>query len=350
MNTPKTINKMYSHKYFIASAALMLAASLTGCQGKADAVVEEEDNTPVVDVDVVHSVVVPHKIQYTANVEAENINNISPSASNRIRTITVDVGDHVTAGQTLVTLDAANADQQRINLEQTEREYNRAVELLNIGSGTQRAVDQYKAQLDAQRTQYENTMQNTVLTSPISGVVIARNYDPGDMTGSQPVLTVGQITPSVKVVINVNETDITRVSRGTVVDITFDAFAGETFTGRVTRIAPSVDVSTRTFTAEVSLANPGGRILPGMFARVEVNLGDRVSVVVPDRAIEKQKGSNNKYVYVYSNGTVSYRRVEPGLRLDNGYELLSGINEGDTVVIAGQSRLVDGAVVRLNNK
>jgi multidrug efflux pump subunit AcrA (membrane-fusion protein) len=93
---------------------------------------------------------------------------------------------------------------------------------------------------------------------------------------------------------------------------------------------------------EVQIANRDERILPGMFARVEINLGDMQNVVVPDRAVVKQTGSGNKYVYVYHNGTVSYNRVELGRRLDDAYELLSGCNDGDTVVIAGQTRLADG--------
>lgn len=311
------------------------------------AVTDPTDELPIIEVGVAHVRPVDIVRTYTANVEADNINNIAPAMANRISSITVDVGDHVTRGQVLVTLDAANADQQRINLEQTEREYNRALELLNIGAGTQRAVDQLKAQLDAQRTQYENTLTNTVLRSPISGVVISRNYDPGDMTGQLPVLTVGQVTPNVKVVINVNESDLSVVKRGMPVTVTFDAFGDETFSGRITRIAPAVDTATRTFPVEVQVSNPSGRILPGMFARVEINLGTRDNVVVPDRAVVKQSGSANKYVYTYSNGIVRFIRVELGQRLDDSYELLGGIADGDTVVITGQVRLADGVPAQL---
>lgn len=328
---------------------LSMAAVLVACGPKgtdvADAQVEDE--RPVVDIDVAHTRPVDLMRSYTANVEADNINNIAPSMSNRIRSITVDVGDHVSKGQVLVTLDEANADQQRINLELTEREYNRAVELLNIGAGTQRQVDQLKAQLDAQRTQYENTMTNTVLRSPISGVVTARNYDPGDMSGQLPVLTVGQTTPVVKVVINVNESDLASIKNSMPVNVTFDAYEGETFDGRITRMAPSLDVSTRTFPAEVTVANPQGRIRPGMFARVNINLGVRDNVVVPDRAVVKQNGSANKFVYTYSGGKVAYKKVELGQRIDNSYELLSGIEDGDTVVVSGQVRLADGIDVQL---
>lgn len=328
---------------------LSMAAILVACGPKrndtADA--QAEDERPVVDIDVAHTRPVDLMRSYTANVEADNINNIAPSMSNRIRSITVDVGDHVSKGQILVTLDAANADQQRINLELTEREYNRAVELLNIGAGTQRQVDQLKAQLDAQRTQYENTMTNTVLRSPISGVVTARNYDPGDMSGQLPVLTVGQTTPVVKVVINVNESDIASIKTGMPVNVVFDAYEGETFDGRITRMAPALDVNTRTFPAEATVANPQGRIRPGMFARVDINLGVRDNVVVPDRAVVKQNGSANKFVYTYSGGKVAYKKVELGQRIDDSYELLSGIEDGDTVVVSGQVRLADGIDVQL---
>ncbi len=336
----------YQKMIVAAMAASMLASC--GKENNNEAAVNVDDEVAIVEVGVAHKAIVPHTAEYTANVEAENINNIAPSMSNRITSITVDVGDHVSRGQTLVTLDDANADQQLVNMQLTEKNYNRAVELLNIGSGTQSVVDQYKAQLDAQRAQYRNTLDNTVLKAPISGVVTARNYDPGDMTGAQPVLTIGQITPTVKVVININESDISRISRGTTVDVTLDAFEGETFTGKITRLAPAVDVNTRTFPVEVTLSNPGGRILPGMFARVSINLGDVENVVVPDLAIVKQQGSNNKYVYVYSNGTVKFCRVTLGQRIDTGYELLDGIADGDTVVVAGQTRLADGAPAKIN--
>jgi RND family efflux transporter MFP subunit len=305
----------------------------------------KEDTTeqlPRIEVDVAHSRNVAQVKTYTANVEADNINNISPSSPNRIKTITVEVGDRVRKGQTLATLDPVNINQTKLNLEQTKREYDRAVTLLEIGAGTQQTVEQLKTQLDVAQTQYNNLLENAVLTSPINGVVTERNYDPGDMSSSLPILTVGQLSPIVKVMINVSENDLTLVRAGMPVDVTFDAFPGETFNGKIERIHPTVDTATRTFSVEVQISNRDERILPGMFARVEINLGNKDNVVVPDRAIVKQTGSGNRYVYVYRNGIVSYHKVELGQRLDDAYELLSGINDGDTVVIAGQTKLADG--------
>ncbi len=334
-------------KYIALSLSIIAAVALTSCGKKEQVNAVEEEELPIVTVDFAHSMEVPQNKVYTANVEAENINNIAPASPNRIKRINVEVGDHVRAGQELVVLDKSNIDQLRINLEQIEREYNRAVQLLEIGAGTQQAVDQLKAQLDAAKSQYDNLLENTVLRSPITGVVTARNYDPGDMTGSLPVLTVGQLTPVVKVMINVSENDLATLKAGQDVEVTFDAFPGETFQGKVQRIYPTVDTATRTFEVEVRIANGQERLKPGMFARVSIDLGSRNNVVVPDRAVVKQTGSGNKYVYVLNGSTVSYKRVELGRRLDNAYELISGIEDGDTVVITGQLRLADGVRVEV---
>ena len=161
-------------KTYITILSAALVAATMSCS-REEARTEEKEELPVVTVDVVHSKAVPQSREYTANVEAENLNNIAPATPNRIKTIRVDVGDRVQAGQTLVTLDSSNSDQIRINLEQLEREYNRAVQLLEIGGGTQQAVDQLKAQLDAAKSQYANIQENTVLRSPITGVGTARN-------------------------------------------------------------------------------------------------------------------------------------------------------------------------------
>lgn len=87
-----------------------------------------------------------------------------------------------------------------------------------------------------------------------------------------------------------------------------------------------------------------------MFARVLINLGSSNHVVVPDRAVVKQPGSGNKYVYVYDKGIVSYNKVELGQRIDDTYEIISGVSDGDFVVITGQSNLSDGAKVELLNR
>jgi RND family efflux transporter MFP subunit len=298
---------------------------------------------------------------FTATVEPYLINNISAQMANRIKAIYVDEGMYVSKGQKVVLLDDVNTTTYELqvstaeaNLKNLEIDYKRALELYNIGGGTKQAVDQMEVQvvnakntLASAKRALQNARENTVLTSPISGVVTARNYDPGDMTGSLPVLTIGEVQP-VKVVVNISETEIAKIHKGMPAVVTFDTYGDEEFKGQVTLIQPTVDSATKTVGVEITMANPNNRILPGMFARVTMNFGTSRHVVVPDRAVVKQPGSGNHFVYVYSNGKVSYNQVELGQRLDTSYELISGVESGSQVVVSGQTKLADGMAVELS--
>lgn len=321
---------------------------------------ETEEKKPVVKVQQVFNQDVVQTGTYTATVEPELINNISTSTPNRIKEILVDEGYNVSKGQTIAILDDVNITSYEIqvanaqaNLDNVRQNYNRAVKLLEIGGGTQQNVDQMKLQLTnaenaltaAQRT-LKNVKENTVLTTPISGVVTARNYDPGDMTGALPIVTVAQVNP-VKIIINVPESELSKVTKGMPAQITFDTYGNEIFEGKITMVSPTVDTNSKTFGVEIGLANSNGKILPGMFGRVKLELGIANHVVVPDRAIVKQPGSANQYVYVYHNGKVSFNKVELGQRLGNTYELLSGVEPGDTVIVTGQTKLADGVAVEI---
>jgi RND family efflux transporter MFP subunit len=189
--------------------------------------------------------------------------------------------------------------------------------------------------------------ENTALLSPLDGIVTARNYDDGDMySGAMPVLTVEQIKP-VRLMINVSETYFTKIEKGAPVDIRLDVYGDEVFKGQVNLVYPTINPATRTFPVEVRLANGDMRVRPGMFARVTVDFGALERVVIPDRAIVKQAGSGDRYVFVCKDGKVSYNKVELGRRMGEHYELISGVEDQDEVVVAGQTRLLDGVEVEI---
>ena len=346
-------------RIFYGLAILVMLAACNKKDDKADTA-SGDDDIPVVKVETVSVRDVNQDNTYTATVEADKVNNISAMVSNRIREIYVDEWQRVAKGQKLVVIDDVNAtnyqiqvDNARATLANIQVDYNRALELYKIGGGTKQAVDQLSIQVTnarnslaaAERT-LRNAAENTVLVSPINGVVTARNYDPGDMTGQLPILTVSQVQP-VKTVINVSESELSHVKLGMPASVTFDTYGDLVFNGTVSLISPTVDPASRTFAVEVTLPNGDNKILPGMFGRVTLNLGTARHTVVPDKAVVKMPGSGNKYVYVYSGGKVDYVQVELGRRLDDQYEILTDLPEGTQVVVSGQSRLANGMKVRL---
>ncbi|MCC8187173.1 MAG: efflux RND transporter periplasmic adaptor subunit [Bacteroides sp.] len=319
--------------------------SCTGGKEKADTALADEK--PKVKLANVTSRPVAQIQEYTATVEAEVKNNIAPNSPVRIEKIYVEVGDRVAKGQKLVQMDSSNLNQLRLQLENTQVEFNRIDELYKIGGVSKSEWDSMKTSLDVMQSSYNNLLENTSLLSPISGVVTARNYDNGDLyNGSTPVLTIEQITP-VKLLINVSEQYFTKVSKGSSVSVKIDVFGDEEFEGKVDLIYPTIDATTRTFPVEIKLANRDQKVRPGMFARAILNFGTEDHVVVPDLAIVKQAGSGDRYVYVYKDGKVSYNKVELGRRMGTEYELISGVPHNSQVVVAGQIRLVNGAEVEV---
>ena len=317
------------------------------CQSKKSAEVAApvEVAKPKVTTEVVNVQAVDQQSVFTGNVEGYAVNNITPQQARRISRLLVDVGDHVYAGQKLAEMDNSALAQAKAQYENSEANYKRTKELYNFGGESKANYDAVKTSYEVAKSTYENMLENTTLLSPISGVVTARNYDNGDMVGGQPIFVVQRINP-VKVFINVSESLYSYVKKGMSVDVAFDAIPEQTFVGKVSRLTPSIDPQTRTFEVEITVANGKEQIKPGMYARVTMNYGTRQSIVVPDQSVVKMLGSGDRYIYVYkADGTVAYQKVELGRRMNDKYEILSGIADGDEVVTSGHIALKDGIAV-----
>ena len=283
---------------------------------------------------------------FTGNVEGHTINNITPQQARRISRLLVDVGDRVKAGQIVAEMDNSSLAQLKAQYENNKAQFERTDELYKFGGESKANWEAIKTAYEVSKFSYENMLENTTLRSPITGVITARNYDNGDMVGGMPIFVVQRINP-VKIMINVSESLYTNLKRGMPVEVEFDALPDQNFTAKVSRITPSVDASTRTFPVELAMVNDHEIVKPGMYARATLNYGTRESVVVPDQAVVKLMGSGDRFVYVYENGKVKYQKVELGRRFDNKYEILSGVESGAQVVIAGQSALKDGIEVEI---
>ena len=339
---------------FLAGAILLAAGC--GNVGKKDVQQTEPQAEPVVE-EVVPSVTVeqvflrkvPQMSTYTSTVQAYVKNNIAPQSGGRIKKINVEVGTFVRKGQVLAEMDQNQLQQAELQMKNKELEYNRLKKLHEAGGLSQSDLDAVELAYQVSKTTYENLLENSVLLSPINGVISARNYDVGDMyTMSAPLFTVEQIIP-VKLLVAISESDYSKVKTGDSVEITVDAVPDKTFYGNITRIYPTIDPATRTVTVEVVVQNHYKTLRPGMFARVTIKFGSNENVVIPDVAVVKQQGSGEKFVYVLNeDGTVSYVKVVLGRRMDAEYEVLEGLTAGATIVTGGQIRLKDGVKVSVS--
>ena len=322
------------------------------CDSKKSAEVAEQPAEvvkPKVTTEVVKTQDVDMQSVFMGTVEGYAVNNITPQQPRRITRVLVDVGDRVSAGQKVAELDNSSLAQAKAQYDNAKASFERSDELYKFGGESKASWEAVKTQYEVAKLTYENLLENTTLVSPISGVITARNYDNGDMVAGQPIFVVQQISPA-KIVINVSENLYSYLKKGMPVSIELDAIPEQTFEGKVHRITPSIDAATHTFPVEIVIPNGKEQIKPGMYARVTMKYGSRQNVVVPDRAVVKMLGSGERFIYVYkADGTVSYQKVELGRRMQDKYEVLSGIADGDEVVVTGQSVLKDGLAVERAN-
>lgn len=326
----------------------LLFVWLLSCSGeKKQEEAAEAPEKVKVKVESVSSQLVDQLGEFTATVEANITNKIAPQSPFRIAKLFAEVGDHVKQGQLLVQMDETNLKQAKVQLDNQEIEFKRIDELYKVGGASRSAWDAQKTSYEVAKETYKNLQENTQLLSPVTGIITARNYDTGDMyNAAEPIYVVEQIHP-VKLIVHVSESLFTKVKKGNEVEVRLDVYGDQVFKGVVSLVYPTIDPATRTFPVEIKITNNDEKVRPGMFARVTMNFGMQEHVVAPDRAIVKQSGAGDRYIYVYKDGKVSYQKVELGRRMGNRYEVISGVEDGDQVVITGQSRLTNGMEVQI---
>lgn len=284
---------------------------------------------------------------YSATVQAFAVNNIAPQSGSRIQKINVEVGDFVGKGQILAEMDRVQLDQAKLRLTNAETELARLKQLYEQGGVAQSDYEAAELNCKVSKSTYDNLLENTILRSPISGVVSARNYDRGDMYAmAAPIFTVQQIVP-VKLLVGISEADYTKVRKGDVVTLTVDALPGKSFSGTIKRLYPTIDPVTHTVNIEVQVPNQSRELRPGMYAKVEVNFGHSTNIVVPDAAVVRLQGSGQRNVFVVEDGVAVQREVTLGRHFEGQYEILSGLSEGELVVVKGGNSLRNGAQVEI---
>lgn len=284
---------------------------------------------------------------YASTVKAYKENMITPAASGvRVDRILVDVGDRVRAGQLVATLDPTQYNQQMTALENLRADYARLESVFKAGGISEQTLDQAKTNLLIQEEAAKNMKTNIEVLSPISGVITARNTEAGNLFTAQPILNVMQIN-KLKVMADIPELYFPNIKVGMPVEITSEVYPNEVFEGKVSLIAPAISPDTRTFSVEVTVPNSNERLRPGMFARAKFGMSQKDGIMIPDVAVQKQIGTDDRFVFVNKNGVAERRRVEIGRLVGSKYDILSGVNAGDEVVTTAFSRIDNGTEITI---
>jgi len=290
--------------------------------------------------------------------------------SGYLQQINVDFGDEVKAGQALATieipelrdeLDSASATEQKAEADHknahliysrllaVNKDHPNLVAQEDLDAAESRDADTAAAMAaaNADVEKYQTLLAYTKITAPFDGVVTRRYTDPGSMIQAG---TASQAMPLLRLSDNyrlrldfpVSVDYVQDVRIGDPVDVRIDSL-GRTFTGKISRFTHRVDETTRTMIAELEVDNPKLTLIPGMYATVVLKADQRPNAVaIPTEAITA--GKSTVYV-VNTNNEVEERTVTLGLETPTKYEVLSGVKEGELVLVGNASQVKPGEKV-----
>ena len=368
-----------------------------------------------VDVAIARAGMLEEVTEYVGTTKPVKEVSLRSQVEGRLLNLYVDVGDRVTQGQILGKLDdillatavsqaqaeltalqselartKAQVNNARIQLEragvelrQAESDAVRYTQLAEIGVISAQQAESFqsaaevaqKAVLSAQQqiraeeqvvaaslgrvaaqqaaiAQAQQRQSYARLTSPITGVVLERVSEPGNLIGSGgEVLKLGDFS-GVKVFVPVSELDLSNIRVGQSVEVKLDALAGQSLAGKVTRISPVADSTARQVPVEVTIPNPNNQIGSGLLARVSFQPSTQPRVIVPQTVLEGEGSSATVFVIKgeekENQAQVEARSVTVGKRAHGNVEIVSGIEPGERFVFSSGKPLEDGETVRLS--
>jgi membrane fusion protein (multidrug efflux system) len=276
---------------------------------------------------------------------------IRPEVDGRIEAFHFQEGQLVRKGDKLVSLDASEVEAQlksavaAANLNRSRLK--RSEELLAKNFISAQAMDEIRENLNqslAREAEIKAKLAKSTILAPFEGVTGLRQVSPGAYAKAGQDIARLEGIGVLKLDFRVPEAYLRRIRTGQPLVINVDAYPGESFNGSIYAIEPAVDESTRTVLLRARLPNPGVRLKPGMFARVNLDLERRENaLLVPEQAIVPR--GDGRFVFRIAEGKAQLVKVEMGARRPGEVEILKGLEAGDTIVVDGQLKLQDGAAV-----
>lgn len=349
------------------------------------------------------------EVQYAGKLEAVKSVTVSPKGSGKVAAVNVNVGDKVTAGQSLFTLDTAsisaslqtqqaalntaranvndailryqqNVDKDQLTYNDANSYYEKEQKLYEAGAISKQDLDKAKLSLDNASVALKNDQENLNLlqqsssstatvaqvaqaqanigstqvqlndsniAAPISGVVSVKNVEVGEVTGG----TVGTVTiidtSSLITQITVPDKIVGKLQVGQKVSVVINAVGDKAIEAVIDSISPDTDSKNNSYIVKVKIDNPNGELRSGMFAKVSIPDQNRDNaVIVPNEALKVENGV--KYLYTVENNKIKRVVVQTGISNDKITEIAAGdVKSGTEIITEGQSLLNDGDKVNV---
>ena len=294
----------------------------------------------------------PKSVTAIGSLRSDESVMVRAEQSGRITALNFKEGQPVRVGQMLVQLDdsvaRAELEQARANQKLGKAKFDRAVELKERNFISGQAKDEAENVMrvaDATVSLAQAKLTKYSINAPFSGTVGLRTASTGDYVKDGQDIVNLEKTDTIKVDFKVPEIFQSKIGVGQALSVTLDALPGKPFTGKVYALNPQLDTAGRAVVLRAQMDNKSGVLKPGMFARVRLTLADTGdTVVVPEQAVAMQ--GDEQIMFRVIDGRAMRTKVEVGQRREGKVEILDGVSDSDTIVIAGWQRLRDGSTVR----
>ena len=306
------------------------------------------------------------------SVEAFHTASIGARITGYVKTVLVDIGSPVKAGQPLLEIEAperiaaveilkAEIQERKAAMAAAQSEQTRVKALADKGSVTEKAAEEADLRLrqasaaksvsEARLAEAEQMLAYTTISAPFDGIVSVRNIDPGDLVAadSGDVLIQVVSTSTLRVLTYIPEREAVWLNNGDSTSLTFDAYPGQSFKATVSRTAGVLDSKTRRMRAEIDLDNHKGLLFPGMYGQVVIELETRRNaLVLPAGSVRLNDGA--PHVYSVENNTVKRLPVTLGTDTGTQIEIISGLTGQEQIVANSIGRLREGDAVTIQNR
>jgi membrane fusion protein (multidrug efflux system) len=285
---------------------------------------------------------------------------VTNEVAGKINAIRFESGQEVAQGDVLLELDSQSDRAQLRGLQAEERlarlRFQRTERLLKQNSASQSDYDEALATLDGAKaavSAQQALIDKKQIQAPFDGLLGIRRVDLGEfLAPGSPIVPLEALDP-IYTDFSLPERELARVRVGQRVEVSVQAFPGQTFTGEVSAIDPGVQVATRSLRLRATLENPDKRLRPGMFAEVRVLLeADEELLTIPRTAVTYNPYGDSVFLVVERDGqpVAQRRQIKTGDAREGRVEVLSGLEDGDRVVTAGQVKLRNGQPLVIDDR
>jgi RND family efflux transporter MFP subunit len=295
---------------------------------------------------------VPIRVEVTGQVETVYQATLSSRIQGTIESVRVLEGAQVKKGQTLIELDSrdlqAELERTVAEVENAKSHLARVKNLYEEDAVSKQEMENAARTLkvwEANRRAVLAQLSYTVIKAPFDGVITEKNVEAGELASPRQMLLKMEDPKRLRLQATVAESDLKAIARGDRIEVVIDALGGQALSGVISQILPAGDPQTHTFTVKIDLPPTSG-LRTGMFGRLQLDKGLSRTIVVPSSAVI-ERGELTSVFVVDPDHVARMRWVRVGRRLSEQTEILSGINEGERVLLDA-SRGADGATVQIS--